>query len=166
MCAIHLATTLVDAERNTTHHRCARNRLYVVALGHRAWASPVAVCPPCFPGPEVPLQWTKAREVLQVARTTSKDKGAQANRRQPRDALPAAITPQLATLASRGPASGEWTYEIKFDGYRFLARVEDSQDVRLFTRNQHDWTARLPQQAQALITSDSIVPGWTARWFF
>ncbi len=44
---------------------------------------------------------------------------------------------------------GEWLYEIKFDGYRVMARIEHG-DVRLLTRNGHDWTHKLPRQAEAL----------------
>ncbi|SDR80260.1 DNA ligase D [Pseudomonas prosekii] len=62
--------------------------------------------------------------------------------------LPAALKPQLATLVESAP-SGDWRYEIKFDGYRMLARIENGT-VQLFTRNGHDWTAKLPRQAQAL----------------
>ncbi|MDO9342917.1 MAG: DNA ligase D [Pseudomonas sp.] len=63
-------------------------------------------------------------------------------------ALPEQFAPQLATLVDRAP-EGDWHYEIKFDGYRMLARIRDG-DVRLFTRNGHDWTERLPRQAKAL----------------
>ncbi|WP_122763680.1 DNA ligase D [Pseudomonas viridiflava] len=63
-------------------------------------------------------------------------------------ALPEQFTPQLATLVDRAP-DGEWQYEIKFDGYRMLARIRDGE-VRLFTRNGHDWTERLPRQVKAL----------------
>ena len=62
--------------------------------------------------------------------------------------LPATLKPQLATLVE-SPPKGDWRYEVKFDGYRILARIEDGE-VRLFTRNGHDWTARLPSQAKAL----------------
>ncbi len=62
--------------------------------------------------------------------------------------LPLAFKPQLATLVDAAPA-GDWRYEIKFDGYRLLARLEDGR-VQLFTRNGHDWTARMPEQAAAL----------------
>ncbi|UII69109.1 DNA ligase D [Pseudomonas sp. HN11] len=68
--------------------------------------------------------------------------------RKPSTALPEHFTPQLATLVDRAP-EGDWQYEIKFDGYRILARIRDSE-VRLFTRNGHDWTERLPRQAKAL----------------
>lgn len=63
-------------------------------------------------------------------------------------ALPEQFSPQLATLVERAP-EGDWQYEIKFDGYRMLARIRDGE-VRLFTRNGHDWTERLPRQAKAL----------------
>ncbi|OFS73174.1 ATP-dependent DNA ligase [Pseudomonas sp. HMSC08G10] len=62
--------------------------------------------------------------------------------------LPDHLQPQLATLVDAPPA-GDWRYEVKFDGYRILARIEGSQ-VRLFTRNGHDWSAKMPHQVQAL----------------
>jgi bifunctional non-homologous end joining protein LigD len=62
--------------------------------------------------------------------------------------LPAQLKPQLATLVDSAPG-GEWSYEIKFDGYRILARIDHDQ-VQLFTRNGHDWTHKLPRQAEAL----------------
>lgn len=71
-----------------------------------------------------------------------------AKRQKAKTALPDQFAPQLATLVDRAPA-GDWQYEIKFDGYRMLARIRDG-DVRLFTRNGHDWTDRLPRQVKAL----------------
>jgi len=56
--------------------------------------------------------------------------------------LPLKVSPQLATLVTAPPRSGEWEWELKFDGYRLLARAEPD-DVRLFTRNGADWTTRL-----------------------
>jgi len=65
-------------------------------------------------------------------------------------ALPATFQPQLATLAASPPPSPEdWLYELKFDGYRLLTRIEKGK-VRCFTRNGLDWTARLPALAKAL----------------
>ncbi|HEK1689276.1 TPA: DNA ligase D [Pseudomonas putida] len=63
-------------------------------------------------------------------------------------ALPGQLQPQLATLVDSPPA-GDWRYEVKFDGYRMLARVE-GDDVRLFTRNGHDWSHKMPRQVAAL----------------
>lgn len=71
--------------------------------------------------------------------------------------LPATLTPQLATLVDAVP-SGDWRYEIKFDGYRILARI-DAGRVQLFTRNGHDWTAKMPQQAAAL-AGLGLQSGW------
>ncbi|WP_232471006.1 non-homologous end-joining DNA ligase [Caballeronia hypogeia] len=63
--------------------------------------------------------------------------------------MPVLIEPQLATLVERHPVEGAWSYEIKFDGYRMLARIE-SGDVKLITRNGHDWTERMPRLRDAL----------------
>ena len=63
--------------------------------------------------------------------------------------MPSLIEPQLATLVNRAPSEGEWSYEIKFDGYRMLARLENGS-ARLFTRNGHDWSDRMPKLATAL----------------
>ncbi|KQZ87836.1 DNA ligase D [Pseudomonas sp. Root562] len=62
--------------------------------------------------------------------------------------LPDQIKPELATLVEKAPG-GQWSYEVKFDGYRIMARI-DHDDVKLFTRNGHDWTHKLPEQAKAL----------------
>lgn len=62
--------------------------------------------------------------------------------------LPETLKPQLATLVD-SPPEGDWLYEIKFDGYRILARIDEGE-VRLFTRNGHDWTAKMPRQVAAL----------------
>jgi len=63
--------------------------------------------------------------------------------------LPEEFKPQLATLVDRPPRGGDWLYEVKYDGYRILARLEDGK-ARLYTRNGHDWTARLPHLARAI----------------
>lgn len=63
-------------------------------------------------------------------------------------AIPKSFSPELATLVSEPPA-GDWLYEIKFDGYRMLARIMNGK-VNIFTRNGNDWTERLPLQAKAI----------------
>src|ERR1700754_3907255 len=64
-------------------------------------------------------------------------------------AMPSLIEPQLATAVNQPPARGEWSYEIKFDGYRVMVRKSDSA-VQLFTRNGHDWSDRMPKLRDAL----------------
>jgi len=69
--------------------------------------------------------------------------------------LPATIKPQLATLVDTAPSSDEWSYEIKFDGYRILVRIDrhaasKAKSTQIFTRNGHDWTSKFSRQVKAL----------------
>ncbi|WP_418130469.1 DNA ligase D [Variovorax sp. 375MFSha3.1] len=85
------------------------------------------------------------------AKTGSSAPAKNAEPKRKKAALPATLEPQLATLASSPPSSpGEWLYELKFDGYRLLARIEGKGRVRCFTRNGHDWSAKLPALVEAL----------------
>lgn len=73
--------------------------------------------------------------------------------------LPEILSPQLATLVARPPADPQgWAYEIKYDGYRLLARIE-GDSVRLMTRNGNDWTHKLPKLAKAVAALE-IPSGW------
>jgi bifunctional non-homologous end joining protein LigD len=73
--------------------------------------------------------------------------------------LPATLSPQLATLVDAPPdQDDDWLYEIKFDGYRMLTRI-DGASIRLYTRNGHDWSSKLPE----LVTEFKkmkLPPGW------
>ncbi|PTR06050.1 ATP-dependent DNA ligase LigD phosphoesterase module /ATP-dependent DNA ligase LigD polymerase module [Nitrosospira sp. Nsp5] len=64
--------------------------------------------------------------------------------------LPPTLQPQLATLVDSLPAqSADWVYEIKFDGYRILCRIEGKK-IQLLTRNGNDWSHKLPDLVKAL----------------
>ena len=63
--------------------------------------------------------------------------------------LPPFVEPQLARLVKEAPDGDEWLHELKFDGYRILARLDDGE-VRLLTRRGHDWTAQFPGIAEAV----------------
>jgi bifunctional non-homologous end joining protein LigD len=94
----------------------------------------------------------------------AKKRGGKASARgMPADAvkaaMPAKLSPLLATLVDGPPPDPQnWIYEIKFDGYRLLARV-DAKGVQLFTRNGHDWSRRMPHLVQA-IERMKLKPGW------
>lgn len=74
------------------------------------------------------------------ARAASKHSGIPGAVKAP---MPEKLQPQLATLATGVPSQGEWTYEIKFDGYRLMAKF-DNGNVELVTRGGHDWSAKMP----------------------
>lgn len=64
-------------------------------------------------------------------------------------AVPGSVTPQLATLAVSPPRGADWLHEIKFDGYRMLARLAEGR-IQLMTRNGNDWTDKFPAIVAAL----------------
>src|SRR5690606_38731516 len=125
------------------------------------------------PEAEFDIVAARPESVLSNARTASartspagKEKGkpkqrARAAATQPEGAkkasLPAHLAPQLATLVDQ-PPPGEWRYELKFDGYRLLARV-DGKNVQLHTRNGNDWTDKLASLAQSVGGVD-LRSGW------
>ena len=63
-------------------------------------------------------------------------------------ALPSWIKPQLTKLVDAPQEGPEWLHEIKFDGYRMHARL-DQGAVRLLTRTGLDWTHKYPAIAAA-----------------
>ncbi len=74
-------------------------------------------------------------------------------------ALPATLAPELATLVDKPPSTPQdWIFEIKFDGYRMLARVE-GKDIKLFTRNGNDWTHKLGTLHKQLLKA-KLPDGW------
>jgi bifunctional non-homologous end joining protein LigD len=70
--------------------------------------------------------------------------------------------PMLATLAEELPRGDGWLFEVKWDGYRIVARVS-AGDARLRTRKDQDYTERFAGVAReltkALKTPDCVVDG-------
>ena len=62
---------------------------------------------------------------------------------------------QLAKLVNKVPEENNWLYELKYDGYRIVAYLEGG-NVRLMTRNGHDFTMQFKTVADSLI-------GWVDR---
>src|SRR5206468_11971540 len=116
------------------------------------------------PLPEKPPKPARgaAKTTTSTARRTraAKSTGASADWPDdaPRAALPALLEPELATLVAAPPEGDDWGYEIKFDGYRILARI-DGDDVRLVTRNGNDWTTKLGAIADEL-RARRVEPCW------
>ena len=79
---------------------------------------------------------------------------------------PGFIAPALATSIAKVPSGERWIHEIKFDGYRVQVHIAN-ENVRIFTRNGHDWTNRFAKIAadawhlnakSAIIDGEVIVP--------
>ena len=82
-------------------------------------------------------------------------------RTQISDPMPRRIEPCLALLVSKPPAGPDWTFEIKWDGYRLAVHVEPD-GVRVLTRGGHDWTPRfthIADDAQQLGHDTMILDG-------
>ncbi|PYI74242.1 MAG: ATP-dependent DNA ligase, partial [Verrucomicrobia bacterium] len=54
-----------------------------------------------------------------------------------------------AKLVEKPPATGDWIYELKFDGIRLIA-VRADKKVSLLSRNQNDLSARFPEIVEAI----------------
>jgi bifunctional non-homologous end joining protein LigD len=67
-----------------------------------------------------------------------------------RAGLPDFIPPCLARLESAPPPGDQWLHEVKFDGYRMQARVENGK-ATLKTRTGLDWTDRFGTAIQAAL---------------
>jgi bifunctional non-homologous end joining protein LigD len=61
-------------------------------------------------------------------------------------AMPARISPMLATLIEKPFSDPEWLFEIKWDGVRCLAFLDDGK-LTLRARSESDITARYPELA-------------------
>jgi bifunctional non-homologous end joining protein LigD len=65
--------------------------------------------------------------------------------------VPQFVAPELATLDSELPTGPNWLHEVKYDGYRIIAR-KAGDEITLFSRSGLDWTIRFPAIAEALRT--------------
>lgn len=118
-------------ERQTKSVLSGRDLAAVAKARDRVWNSNRADPPPA-PRP---------------ARASPIDASAIAGARRAK--LPSTLAPQLATLADTVPAGEDWLHEIKFDGYRMIARI-DRGEARLFSRNGKDWSDKFPSVVAAL----------------
>jgi bifunctional non-homologous end joining protein LigD len=59
------------------------------------------------------------------------------------------IEPCLPTPSRTVPIGRGWAFEVKHDGFRFIARREGER-VRVFSRHGKDWTDKVPAIVEAL----------------
>jgi bifunctional non-homologous end joining protein LigD len=75
--------------------------------------------------------------------------------------MPDRVEPALADLRHKPPSAGDWSYEIKWDGYRIAVHIEPGR-VRVLTRGGYDWSDRFPaivDAAKALGPATIILDG-------
>ena len=71
------------------------------------------------------------------------------------------VEPMKAKLVKEPPVTGDWLYELKFDGIRLIA-VKADKKVSLLSRNQNELDARFPEIAEAmknLPTRECVIDG-------
>jgi bifunctional non-homologous end joining protein LigD len=81
------------------------------------------------------------------------------------DSLPAGkarfIDPMKPKLVEAPPTTGDWVYELKFDGFRTQA-VKNGARVKLISRNENDLTNKFHEIADALVAlpcAEAVVDG-------
>jgi bifunctional non-homologous end joining protein LigD len=77
------------------------------------------------------------------------------------DDPPSFRAPQLARLTDTVPSGDEWLHEAKWDGYRLIAQINRGK-VRLWSRNEREWTKKVPEivgALEALGLQDAVLDG-------
>src|SRR5882672_8385192 len=78
-----------------------------------------------------------------------------------KNAMPSRAEPMLATLSDRPFSDPNWLFEIKWDGVRAMARIENG-DLTLLSRTGSEMTKRYPELASlpgALAAHEAILDG-------
>jgi bifunctional non-homologous end joining protein LigD len=71
------------------------------------------------------------------------------------------IEPMKARLVENPPATGDWIYELKFDGIRLIV-VKTGEKVSLLSRNENELGGRFPEIVEAvknLPASECVIDG-------
>ncbi|MBN1321942.1 MAG: non-homologous end-joining DNA ligase [Thermoleophilia bacterium] len=75
--------------------------------------------------------------------------------------IPRFVPPEATTLVEQAPEGEDWLHEVKFDGYRALARIENGT-TEIRSRTGKDWTdpyAVLARQMSELPVESAILDG-------
>ena len=64
-------------------------------------------------------------------------------------AKPRFIEPMKAKLVEKPPTTGDWIYELKFDGIRLIA-IKNRERVSILSRNQNEQSGRFAEVVQAI----------------
>ncbi len=76
-------------------------------------------------------------------------------------AKPRFVEPMKAKLVAKPPATGDWIYELKFDGIRLIV-IKAREKVSLLSRNRNDLTGRFAEITKAvksLLADECVLDG-------
>ena len=134
------------AAKSAKAAKAAKAAKGTAATGRHAKARAAAKRAPSRKSPRREAAWRERALALQGARDRPH---------------PSGFAAELCTLREAPPSGDAWLHEIKWDGYRLLADLVDGQ-AKLRSRNDLDWTARVPAIAravEALPVSDEHLDG-------
>ena len=86
-----------------------------------------------------PDAWTSSKPAA-----TSKRRAAEPHR----EPVPDVASPMLATPVDAPFDDAKWAFELKWDGYRALVRVDANGEVSIASRNGNDFTKKFPELAE------------------
>lgn len=91
-------------------------------------------------------------------RTAGKPGGSSRSSRK--SSKPIFVEPMQCKPVTELPENGDWSYEIKFDGYRCIA-LKSGTEATLFSRNEKKLNSRFPEVVKALksLPSDFTIDG-------
>jgi hypothetical protein len=107
-----------------------------------------AICPTACPATAFALGWSSVRAVRVMPRVVRRSafptvKAVHCAESNGEDSpLLAFIPPQLSQPVDKPPSGPQWVHEIKLDGFRMAARI-DNDRVQLLIRAGLDWTGKL-----------------------
>jgi DNA ligase D-like protein (predicted ligase) len=90
-----------------------------------------------------------SRVVKRSTSPTVKSGPSRGGRSRSDSPLPHFIPPQLSQPVEKPPSGPQWLHEIKLDGYRMAARIDNGR-VQLLTRTGLEWTGKYPSAMAAL----------------
>jgi bifunctional non-homologous end joining protein LigD len=94
--------------------------------------------------PALKTSTSKSNSKKSAAQSAASAVGALAGAEE--KAMPKIIHPMLATAVASAFDNPEWLFEIKWDGYRAVAFIENGK-ARLVSRTQNDLTSQFPELA-------------------
>jgi bifunctional non-homologous end joining protein LigD len=94
------------------------------------------------------LRASAAQEDRSATKNRTLKPGSRRGLSEPPEPMPEFIAPELCKVIDTPPSGPGWVHEVKFDGYRIQARVENGRAV-LRTRTGLNWTSRFDAVARA-----------------